>query len=311
MEKIEIVNIKSLSRAPLVIDGYLFKGSDPKAPSLVIIGAMEGNSILPLYTASSIVDFLNKKIKSKKKIRGDVLIIPSINHYALNIGERFWPLDKTNLNMMFPGYDQGETTQRIAKKIFDVASKYDYAISLENRTSPANCIPYIKLFKSNYEDLQGAANFGFKIIHHKEMRSIDTVSLQYNLQLWGSKAYSIICPNINQVDTKMANNIIQAMIRFMGKTSIIDYQIYDGYESNIISSETIEVIQSEKSGIFIPKVTAGSYISKGGVLGEIIDSLTGAVIKELVAPFDCMILCIYNKSLIFETAVAFHIVEVG
>ena len=36
MKKIEILRIESLSRAPLVIEGYLFEGSDPKAPSVAM-----------------------------------------------------------------------------------------------------------------------------------------------------------------------------------------------------------------------------------------------------------------------------------
>ena len=35
--------------------------------------------------------------------------------------------------MMFPGYELGETTQRIAKKVFDAISGYDYGIILERR----------------------------------------------------------------------------------------------------------------------------------------------------------------------------------
>lgn len=161
MQKIEILRIESLSRAPLVVEGYLFKGTNEKAPKIAIVGAMEGDSILPLYCASSLVDFFKNKI-DKKKIKGDVLIIPSINHYALNIGKRFWPLDNTDLNMMFPGYGLGETTQRIAKKIFDAIQGYDYGIILERRPDPVTCIPYVKLYKSGYEDILGAKNLDLK-----------------------------------------------------------------------------------------------------------------------------------------------------
>ena len=225
MEKIEILRIESLSRAPLVVEGYLFKGTSKKAPKVAIVGAMEGESILPLYCASTMVDFFKNKI-DKKKIKGDVLIIPSINHYALNIGKRFWPLDNTDINMMFPGYELGETTQRIAKKIFDAISGYKYGIILERRPDPATCLPYIKLFKSGYEDLEGAKKFGFKMIHHRTMKSIDTVTLQYNWQLWGTKAFSIMCPSDTHVDKKIASQINQAMIRFMDKSKVIDYHIF-------------------------------------------------------------------------------------
>lgn len=311
MKKIEIVRIESLSRAPLVIEGYLFEGSNPKAPSVAIVGAMEGNSILPLSCASSMVDFLRNKLSSQKKIKGNILIIPSINHYALNIAQRFWPLDKTDLNMMFPGYEQGETTQRIAKKIFDAISGYTYGISLEIRPDPATCIPYIKLFKSSYEDLESAKRFGFKIIHHRTMKSIDTVSLQYNWQLWGTKAYSIMCPNNSFVDDKESSQILQAIIRFLGKSKVIDYKIYNGYESNIINRDSIKVVKSAKSGIFIAHFKPGNYCVKGDVIGKVVHSLEGEIILEILAPCDGMITCIYSNSLIFENAVAFRIAQVG
>ena len=310
MEKIEILRIESLSRAPLVIEGYLFKGTNKIAPKVAIVGAMEGESILPLYCASTMVDFFKNKI-DKKNIKGDVLIIPSINHYALNIGKRFWPLDNTDLNMMFPGYELGETTQRIAKRVFDAISGYDYGIILERRPDPATCLPYIKLYKSGYEDLKSAKKFGFKMIHHRTMKSIDTVTLQYNWQLWGTKAFSIMCPSDNQVDKKIASQINQAMIRFMDKTKIIDYHIFNGYESTVIDRESIEVVKSPRSGIFISKELAGNYVSKDQVIGEIVHSLEGDVIHQFLAPCNGMVTCFYSNSLIYEHAVAFRIAKIG
>jgi len=310
LKKIEIFKIESLSREPLIVEGFLFKGKNKKAPKIAIVGAMEAQGILPLYCASKLVDFFKNKIDGKK-IKGDVLIIPSINHYAFNSSKRFWPLDNTDINMMFPGYDLGETTQRIAKKLFDKLQKYDYGVILEKRGDPVNCIPYIKLFKNEFEDLKGAKKFGFKFIHHHEMRSIDTVSLQYNWQLWGTKAFSIMCPATNKVDEIVSNRINQAILRFMNKNKIIDFSIFNAYDSTIIKDKEIGVIKSSKSGIFVAKVQSGSYVSKNQPIAHIIDSLQGEVIFEFTAPYDGMITCSYNDSLIYENAVAFRIAKIG
>ena len=309
MKKIEILRIESLSRAPLVIEGYLFEGSDPEAPSIAIVGAMEGDSILPLYCASSLVDFFKNKIEAQK-IKGNILIIPSINHYALNIGKRFWPLDNTDLNMMFPGYELGETTQRIAKKVFDAIGGYTFGIILERRADPVTCLPYIKLLKSGYEDLKGSKKFGFKMIDHRTVKSIDTVTLQYNWQLWGTKAFSIICPNENQIDKKISSQINQGILRFMDKNKIINHHIFNGYESTVIAKETIEVIKAPKSGIFIQTEIPGNYVSKDQVIGEIVHSLEGHSVHTFLAPFDGMITCFYSGSLIYENAVAFRIAKI-
>lgn len=310
MERIEILRIESLSREPLVVDGFLFKGKSKKAPKVAIIGAMEGEGILPLYCASRLVDFLNNKI-DKKKIKGDILIIPSINHYAFNTGKRFWPLDNTNINTMFPGYDLGETTQRIAKKLFDVLSSYDYGIILEKRPDPVNCVPYIKLYETGFEDLEGAKRFGLKFIHHRAMKSIDTVSLQYNLQLWETKAYSIMCPTTNTIDKRVSSQINQSVLRFMNKTKIIDFSIFNGYESTVIHRDEIEVVKAPKSGIFVSKDFPGNYVSKDQIIGKIYDSLTGNIVHEFKSPCDGMITCHYNNSLIYENAVAFRVAKIG
>ncbi|WP_331775076.1 M14 family metallopeptidase [Sulfurospirillum sp. 1612] len=311
MKKIEIVHIDSLSRAPLHIEGYLFKGSQPSAPSVAIIGAMEGNTIIPLYTASKLVDFMKNHMAHSQKILGDILIIPSLNHYALNLNERYWPLDHTDINMMFPGYEQGETTQRIAKKVFDVLQDYTHGIILETRKDLATCIPYVKLFKSGYEDRGASKKFGFRLIYHKELEPTDIVSLQYNWQLWGTKAYSIVCPNETKIDCLKADSVFEGIISFLSKNKIIDYKILSGYQSTVAKKSDIEVIKTPKSGIFVPIKNVGSFASKDEMIGTVIDALEGNIIHHIVSPTDGLIACQYKNALIFENAVAYRIVKSG
>lgn len=65
VKRIEVLRIESLSREPLVVEGYLFKGTVKNAPKVAIVGAMEGEGILALYCAARLVDFL--EIESIKK----------------------------------------------------------------------------------------------------------------------------------------------------------------------------------------------------------------------------------------------------
>ncbi len=310
MTKIEIMKLESLSREPMIIEGFLFEGKNPNAPKIAIVGAMQGDALFPLHSASSLVNFFSKKLKASQLL-GDVLIIPTINHYALNIAERFWPLDKTNLNMMFPGYDLGETTQRIAAKVFEVIKGYDYGIVLETRFDQANCIPHVQLIKSGWEDIQGAKKFGFKVIHHKELESIDTVTLQYNWQLWETKAYSIICPSRSYIDKTQSDLIVQSMLRFMNHNKIINYSIFNEYESTVLNKKNIKIIKSPTSGMFTSKKSCGEYIHKGEILGEITDALTGDLTHKIKAPCDGMITCILSHSLIIENAVMYRIAKIS
>ncbi|MDD5157115.1 M14 family metallopeptidase [Sulfurimonas sp.] len=311
MKIVEIAKFTSLNRAPLVIEGYLFEGSDPEAPSVAVVGAMEGKNILPLYTASKLVDFLKNKIQNEDKIKGNILIIPSINSYALNINERFWPLDKTDINMMFPGYELGETTQRIAKKVFDAICGYNYGIILESRDDLSNCIPYVKLFKSGFEDIEGAKTFGFRLISHKELTPIDTVTLQYNWQLWETKAYSIICPNANQIDINSSNEIFEGIVQFLSKNGLIGYKVLNGFESTVATQDEVEIVKAPKSGIFITTRKEGTCVSKDDVIGQIVHSLNGEIIYNFLAPCNGMIVCCYKNGLILEGTLTFRLIGSG
>lgn len=113
MKKKIIYEIKSLYRDDFRVTGYEF-GKGKK--SVCIVGSIRGNEIQQLYTCSQLVKRLKKMEEEGKIKKGHkILVIPSVNPYSMNIKKRFWPTDNTDINRMFPGYELGETTQRIAE----------------------------------------------------------------------------------------------------------------------------------------------------------------------------------------------------
>lgn len=111
-----VYSIKSPFREPMDIIGCKFGGDKHTA---AIVGALRGNEIQQMYVCSQLVLELRKLeamgMVSKEK---GIVVIPCGNSYSMNIGKRFWAMDNTDINRMFPGYDLGETTQRIADGIF-------------------------------------------------------------------------------------------------------------------------------------------------------------------------------------------------
>ena len=49
-----------------------------------------------------------------------MIVIPAVNVLGVNTRSRHWPFDGTDMNRMFPGYDGGETTQRIAAAVLEL-----------------------------------------------------------------------------------------------------------------------------------------------------------------------------------------------
>ena len=65
-----------------------------------------------------------------------VTVILSANPFSMNIGKRFWAMDDTDINRMFPGYHLGETTQQLAYlkncKAMNMEFRWLLFICLEN-----------------------------------------------------------------------------------------------------------------------------------------------------------------------------------
>ena len=99
------------------ITGYRF-GHGTK--SLAIVGAMRGDEIQQQYVCAQLVRKLTS-LEEQGLLDNDqeILVIPSANPFSMNIEKRFWAMDGTDINRMFPGYDRGETTQRIAAALFE------------------------------------------------------------------------------------------------------------------------------------------------------------------------------------------------
>ncbi len=80
---------------------------------------MRGNEIQQLYIAGQMVRTLKRFEEEGRFIRRHgVTVIPCANPYSVNVGKRFWAMDNSDINRMYPGYNKGETTQRIAAGIF-------------------------------------------------------------------------------------------------------------------------------------------------------------------------------------------------
>lgn len=309
MKRFDIVTLESPNRAPLRIEGFLFGEKNTKGPSVAIVGAMSGDHINQLYVASALVEYLRIK-EEEGKIIGKILVVPAVNAYALNMGEKNWPLDKTDINTMFPGYDQGETTQRIAGRLFETLKGYDYGIILEGRRDQGMCVPYVKLIQSGYEDIESVKDLGIGFVHYRPHEPVETVMLQYNWQLWETKAFSIVFGKNGSIDQETSDEVHMGLVRFLSKRGMLNFTVFEGRMSNIIDPNRITILKASRAGIFISNVRCGAHVQKGEAIGKIIDALSGAKREKLLSPCEGIVTCQYSHPLIFQNSIAFRIASV-
>ena len=105
MKKEIIYSSGNYLRDEFKIEGYLFgKQSEGSEPAACIVGAMRGNEYQQLYICSQLVNRL-KELENSGAIVGDnqILVIPCVNNFSMNVGMKYWVSDNSDINRQFPG----------------------------------------------------------------------------------------------------------------------------------------------------------------------------------------------------------------
>lgn len=302
-----LFTMKSPYRDDFKIHGFRF-GEGKK--TLAIVGAMRGDEVQQQFTCAQIVKNLIEIEKEGKLTPGhEILVIPSANHFSMNINKRFWAMDNTDINRMFPGYDKGETTQRIAAAIFEHVKGYKYGVQLASFYMPGIFIPHVRMMDTGFQNVKLAQKFGLPYIFIRKPRPYDTTFLNYNWQIFGTQAFSIYTGDTDIINKDNAKIAWLSVLRFLNKMKIIQHNMHEGYNSCILQDSDFETITSTQSGILYAHKGAGDEIKTGDVLAKILDPFTGDTRSTILAPLDGTIFFAHHKPLVHQNTLIFKIIR--
>lgn len=307
MKKTVLYEITGLYRDTFRVTGYEFgKGKE----SVCIVGSMRGNEVQQLYCCSQLVKKF-KQLEEEGRIKEGhkILIIPSANPYSMNIQKRFWPIDNTDINRMFPGYDLGETTQRIADGVFKAIKDYEYGIQFTSFYMPGDFVPHIKIMKEGYSSVDIAKKFDLPYVILRNVRPYDTTTLNYNWQVWDTQAFSLYTTTTNKIDRKSAGQSVLSIMKFLAAQDIIKYNGPISGKTRVVDDSELITVQTAKSGIFESLVKAGEKIEEGQPLANIIHPYEGRVMETLYSPVDGMIFFMHSDPLTYANTAVFKIIE--
>lgn len=305
MRKEILFSLKSPYREQLDIIGYKF-GYGRKLAA--IVGALRGNEVQQMYVCSRMIQELKKLEASGSLTEGcEITVIPCVNYYSMNIGKRFWAMDNTDINRMFPGYNLGETTQRIADGLFTKLQGYEYGIQLASFYQQGNFLPHVKMMDTGFTDAEIMKDFGLQFGIIRKPRPYDTTTLNYNWQIWETKAFSIFANSTDSIDEKSADEAVWAMLRFLNSRGIISSRIRPGYNTELTNESDIQVIQSKSAGLFISLTEVGSNVRRGHLLGKIVNPFDGELVSEIRASCSGIVFFEYQSPLINENTVCYKI----
>lgn len=307
MKKEIIYSLSGLYRDDFRVTGYRF-GKGEK--TCCIIGSLRGDETQSLYICGQLVKALSQ-IEEKGDLAHDkeVLIIPTLNSFSTNIGRRFWCLDNTDINRMFPGDPGGETTQRIAAGAFEELRQYKYGVMYPSFYIPGIFVPHVRMMKTAKENAALAELLGMPYIVLRTPIAMDRTTLNYNLQMSGTAAFSVYTNATETIDESSAELGISAALRFLSKTGVINYRSNDGCKGLIVNEDDMINVRSTTAGIYRRTCGVDDEVRQGDVLAKIIHPYEGTVTAEIKAPADGIIFFAHKKPLIAENTIAFKMIK--
>lgn len=307
MRKEIIYSLQAPYREPLNIYGYRFGRGEKSA---CIIGPTRGNEIQQLYVCSQLIKTLTGLEKTGAIVgRNEILVIPSINHFSMNIEKRFWAMDNSDINRMFPGSAHGDTTQRIAAGIYEAVKGYNYGIQFASFHTPGDFIPHVRMMETGQHSTSLANLFGLPFVVTRKPEPIDTATLNYNWQLSGTNAFSVYTNATDTIDERSASQAVSSVLRFLTRMGIIKYNCHSGYIASVVEEHSLLPIRSEVSGIYRKLKSPGDEIKFGEVLAEIVDPMEGGVISQVTAPSDGIIFFSHTKPLVIQNCVVYQLIR--
>lgn len=308
MKKEILFQMKSTYRDDFKIDGYRF-GSGEK--TVCIVGPMRGDEVQQQYVCSQIVKEL-QNIESAGGICDgkSILVIPSCNPFSMNVGRRFWAMDGTDINRMFPGYDQGETTQRIAAAIFKELEGFRYGLQLASFYVPGEFVPHVRMLRTGYEDVESARLFGLPYVTVRNPLPFDTALLNYNWQIWNTSAFSVYSGLTDSIDVENSRGAVNAVIRFLSNVGAVEgAPDVPGYQSTIVNEEALVSISAHHAGIYVRVRKAGDAVRAGDVLARILNPYDGRVLEEVRCDYDGIVFFSHHRPLVLQNALLFRIIK--
>ncbi|MCD8096182.1 MAG: M14 family metallopeptidase [Ruminococcus sp.] len=308
MQESVLYTIDSLYREPMQIKGYCFGNVSEK--TLCIMGALRGNEVTQMYVCAKLVKVL-KKLEESGQIAQDVgiMVVPCANYYSMNIDKRFWPMDNSDINRMFPGYSLGETTQRIAEGIFRNVQGYEYAVQLASFYQSGKFLTHVKHMMTSFTNKDGLSDFGLPYAVERDPRPYDTTTLNYNWQLWDTKAYSLFTQSTDDLDDNAAIQAVDAILRFMNKRKIIRYKINPGFVTTIVRENEMIQLHCPCGGLCRTKADVGELVQKGEIIAEILDPFTCETKAQVKAAEDSVIFYETASPLAVEGTVIFKLIK--
>jgi uncharacterized protein len=284
-------------------------GPKARRPRLALVGGIHGNELNSIFVVARLAAFLKETLRGRgSRMRERVILIPGVNILGLHTLQRLWPFDKTDINRMFPGYDAGETTQRIADAVFKRTAPARQRIDIHASNLEFEEVPQVRLYGSSAKERDSARRLGLPAIVECPVNKTSASTLLNAWKSLGGQNFVIQAGCAGQLQPELCEKVYRALANYMIQTGILEgvslledpAEPADREEPWYFPLRHTVSLVSEEAGLFVARNVLGRWVEEGDWLGTLYDGFEGRLRAQVRAPVSGMLTGLRRQAMLYQ-----------
>ena len=263
-----------------------------------VVSGIHGDELEGQYVCFLLGEWLRK---NPETIRGTIDIYPAINSLGIDSIIRTIPFYDVDLNRIFPGSKEDFLPAQIAHGVVEVMRGSDYAVDIHSSNVYLREIPQVRIAKSQEKALVPLANLlniDFVWVH--DAVTVLESTFAHAMNTIGTKTLVVemgVGMRLGQIDGEQLLSGLLNLMRHEGILDIPSFKVRFPMQSH---QGDVAYLNASCPGLFVPTIEHCQIVSKGEIVGHIVNALTGQVMDEVLAPMTGMLFTLRAYPIVYE-----------
>ena len=278
---------------------HVMSEDDASLKRISIVTGIHGDELEGQYVC---YELQRRIMEEYDNLQGIVDIYPAMNPLGIDSITRGIPAFDLDMNRLFPGNKDGNMTEYIAAGIMEDVAGSDLVFDIHASNIYLTEIPQIRINELHAENLVPLAklsNVDFIWVHGAS--TVLEATFAHSLNSIGTPVLVVEMGVGMRLTREYGEQLIDGIFNTMKELGMWKGEVPE-VRSPMISEnpEDVSYLNASASGLFVPEVKHGAFVSKGNLVGRIVDPLEGKVLDEVRAPQGGMLFTIRDYPIVDE-----------
>ncbi|WP_028902920.1 M14 family metallopeptidase [Prevotella sp. P6B4] len=235
-------------------------------------------------------------------LNGTLEIYPALNPLGIDTIQRGIPNFDLDMNRIFPGDPQGTMAEQTAHAIIEDIKGADMVIDIHSSNLYLRETPQVRINVQDAEWLVPfAEHLGMDFVWVHDAATVLEATLAHSLNSTGTPCLVVEMGVGQRINHKMCQRLVSGILHLMQRMGMWKGEVAASMPRTIIcQGDSVTFLNAETSGVFLTEMKCGVHISKGQVLGQIVDPLRGKVLSTVKSPVDGYLFTIRAYPIVYE-----------